>query len=116
MNKSSRYQVAIEFGYAPPIVLRALSKQEFSCAGDLIEYLELHEEELQKEEKSALRKETEHLYRNVMCLWCETQPRTIVFLPCAHLCLCSDCSDLCKCCPLPNCNSCIESKIVTYIS
>ena len=52
---STQYQVAIEMGFVPDRVRRALTKQRFECAGDLIDYLEdkvSDEEEEEGEEKA----------------------------------------------------------------
>ena len=126
MKTNSKYEVAVEFGYASPLVSLAMTKQEFSCAGDLIIYLEDHEDELQEENKKrvkveherivSLRKETELLYRSMLCLRCRVMPRTVVLLPCAHFCLCSTCEQLCRYCPVSDCNSYYDTTIKTYMS
>ena len=129
MKTNSKHEVAVEFGYASSVVSLALTKQDFSCAGDLIDYLELYEEDLHKEdmEKNAkesgadhekiltLREETELLYRSALCLRCRKRPRTIIILPCGHFSLCSNCEKWCRYCPVLDCNSYIMSAITTFM-
>ena len=57
MYSSSKHEVAVNFGYDNAAVILALSKQNFACAGDLIEYLNNHEKELEREMKENEEKE-----------------------------------------------------------
>ena len=64
----------IEFGYTVSVVRHALLMHDFTCAGDLIDYLACHEDVVTREAKvrevrerqaqaCILREETERLYR-----------------------------------------------------
>lgn len=134
MSPITRIQVAMEFGFAKPLIQRALLKQDFKCAGDLVQYLEEHEEELKQDMKEetervmlasselektsllTLREETEILYRNSLCFVCLKNPRTVLTLPCCHFLLCKLCLKKIEHCPVSDCASPIYDVINTFVS
>lgn len=137
MCSSSKEQVAVEFGFDKAVVQVALSKQTFANAGDLIDYLDLHEEELkeesvklheeelkeakEKEESDKqviledLRRETATLLFLRQCRACMKEECSYLALPCSHLCLCSRCAKTCQYCPHPECNLPIDIVLHTFL-
>jgi len=131
-NVESQHKVAMEFGFTDSIVRLSQSKQCFRTADKLLKYLYCQEKELEKEvekleeekkEKEdrikrdiaqSLREETERLYRDKLCGVCVKNPRTIIALPCSHLCLCVKCEACCRYCPLKHCKMLITDVISTF--
>ena len=117
MNPDIQHKIALELGYSDSIISLTLSRFSFKTAGDLVEYLYEHEIELKQEvmetDKVDLRKETEYLYRQSLCVVCMKNLREIVTLPCCHSCLCVLCASCCFC-PLKDCKMVITSKIRVY--
>ena len=137
--------VALEFGYDEEIVKRVLKKCEFDDAGDLLDYLDTHNEELEAEKEveeeptpeeekelpqasaqpltpsapppteSSLRQETEDLYRRSICLNCFRRRRCFVVLPCSHFSICDNCEKELRKCPARDCGEAIECSIKTYM-
>ena len=111
-------QVALEFGYSEAIISLTLSRLKFNTSGDLIDYLDIHEEELEEEvirrEKANLRDDTERLYRSSLCVMCVKNAREIVILPCGHYCLCVACEKQCRFCPVKKCAMLITFAIRTF--
>jgi hypothetical protein len=67
-------------------------------------------------EKNQLIRETLHMYKRTKCRHCHENPATIVLLPCSHLSLCFQCSNLShlRHCPESGCNVVIDRHIMTY--
>ena len=138
MCSNSKLQIALEFGFTELAASYAISKHDFATAGDLVEYLDLHEEELerlakeedlerrvkekevcdqqqQQQQPLTLREETEFWLRRSLCRVCVKEKRSIVTLPCSHFYLCSQCEKTCQYCPNPDCNTIIEVAIKTIL-
>ena len=120
-NSSTLYRVAVEFDFPEAIVRRALTKCHFKDAGSLVTYLDDNMEELHAEEevaarevKESLRKETECLYKDSLCLRCSKNKRTLVLLPCSHYALCLPCADKTHLCPISTCEATIFDYVKTY--
>lgn len=64
-------------------------------------------------EKEKLGEELEKLKDERSCVVCLENPRSILFLPCKHLCVCAECKDSLDQCPL--CRQKIEQKIETFL-
>lgn len=64
-------------------------------------------------EKSVqLKEENERLKSERLCVVCLSQDKNVLFLPCAHLASCLDCSFNMQSCPL--CRSKIQATVRTY--
>ncbi|XP_061177402.1 baculoviral IAP repeat-containing protein 3-like [Saccostrea echinata] len=59
-------------------------------------------------------KENEELRKSTYCRKCSTSFASVVFLPCGHLCTCSDCAPSIKHCLL--CNQFIKGTVRTYLA
>lgn len=140
MWSDSKLQIALEFGFTELVASYAISKHDFATAGDLVDYLDLHEEELerlakeeelerrvkekevcdqqqqqQQQQTLTLREETEFLLRRSLCRVCVKEKPSIVTLPCGHFYLCSQCEKTCQYCPDPDCNMIIEVAMNTIL-
>ena len=60
-----------------------------------------------------LLKETSHLYRERMCVYCKNEERRVVFLPCSHLAACCQCAPRFEKCI---CGEKIECSVLTFLS
>ena len=140
MSIQTQFDIAIEFGYPPLQVRRALRQKAFIRAGDFIVHLfdsnldEVMEDgSVQNEEKKhavlkeditvterlkqlSLRRETEQLYHQSKCLRCHTRDRDIVCLPCSHLSLCRQCALCVTTCPMMDCNELIVRTVIIYLA
>ena len=118
MNDIQR-KVALEFGYSDSIISLSFSRFQFKNAGDLIEYLDIHEKELEKEvikiNETNLRNETERLYQETLCVKCEKDERQTVILPCSHFCLCVASEKRCRFCPIKDWAMLITFTVRTYV-
>lgn len=142
MSRDTLFRVALEFDYPEAIVRRAMRERTFYAAGELIDYLEDHWNEFEmngdelemngndqnkeasinvKELKQevvnkqlGLKEETEILYRQSICLVCQSRKRNYVTLPCSHFTLCDTCERTIHHCPIRSCGEQILSTIHTY--
>lgn len=58
-----------------------------------------------------------HLRRRLeqqACVICMDSPKTVLLLPCSHLCVCSNCSERAELVNCPLCRNAIESTIKTF--
>lgn len=117
-----QYKVAKEFGFSKFVIRLCQSTHVFKTAGDLVDYLDRHEESLEKlvkENENAekqkkterLRRETECLYRETLCVVCLQNSRKLMVLPCAHFCLCERCEKKFFVCPFQDCKEPISCVI-----
>lgn len=74
------------------------------------EDVEKKEADLQRD---LIRKENEELRKSTYCRKCSTQLVSVVFLPCGHLCTCTDCAPSVKNCLM--CGAFIKGTIRTYL-
>lgn len=58
-------------------------------------------------------KENTQLRKSVYCRKCKTNLVSVVFLPCGHLCTCTDCGPSVKYCLI--CNQFIKGTVRTYL-
>ncbi len=51
---------------------------------------------------------------NSTCVVCQVEPKTVLLMPCRHLCICKQCSENAKLLSCPLCRRTIEEKIIVY--
>jgi hypothetical protein len=61
-------------------------------------------------------RQLEVLEDNTCCVICQNAPRCTLLLPCAHMCLCSDCDGLSTLVYCPICRSGIVSRMRVFLS
>lgn len=64
------------------------------------------------DDKSVLMEENERLKSERLCVICLNKDKNVLFLPCAHLAACLDCSFNLQNCPI--CRSKIQATVRTY--
>ncbi|XP_078322302.1 baculoviral IAP repeat-containing protein 8-like [Crassostrea virginica] len=74
---------------------------------------ELEKEEPNDNPNDLVRKENEELRKSIYCRKCSTKVVSMVFLPCGHLCTCTDCAPSVKYCLL--CEKFIKGTVRTYM-
>ena len=65
-----------------------------------------------QEDKENLKEENERLKNERLCVICLTKDKNVLFLPCAHLASCLECSLSLKACPI--CRSKIQASVRTF--
>lgn len=68
--------------------------------------------EIDLKKSTKLKEENERLKSERLCVVCLSKDKNILFLPCAHLAACLDCSFNMQNCPL--CRSTIQATVRTY--
>ena len=69
-------------------------------------------DESMNDDKSILMEENERLKSERLCVICLSKDKNVLFLPCAHLAACLDCSFNLQNCPI--CRSKIQATVRTY--
>ena len=69
-------------------------------------------EETMNDDKSILMEENERLKSERLCVICLSKDKNVLFLPCAHLAACLDCSFNLQTCPI--CRSKIQATVRTF--
>jgi len=62
---------------------------------------------------SKKKKQEEETNSNILCCVCLVKTRTVLLMPCKHLCLCSECSPKISTCP--QCRSTPTTRLEVYI-
>ena len=65
-----------------------------------------------EEKENNLKEENERLKNERLCVICLTKDKNVLFLPCAHLAACLECSLSLKTCPI--CRSKIQASVRTF--
>ena len=73
---------------------------------------ELSSDLTQEEKENQLKEENERLKNERLCVICLTKDKNVLFLPCAHLAACLECSLSLKTCPI--CRSKIQASVRTF--
>ena len=66
----------------------------------------------QEEKENKLKEENERLKNERLCVICLAKDKNVLFLPCAHLAACLECSLSLKMCPI--CRSKIQATVRTF--
>ena len=130
VDKTSKFEVALEFGFSRSKIFKAMRRQGFENAGDLIAYLDEHDDSEDSEDDSVvpleqqlqqmklvdnpLWRETVQLYVKSHCLVCKLEKRSIITLPCCHFSLCSKCARKTLRCPLKECEDVILQTLHVF--
>lgn len=88
------------------ISLEELDSMEMKLKGALVAVAEAKE--------THLRKRLEQQDTEKACVICLEDPKTVLLLPCSHLCVCSNCSERAELVNCPLCRNTIDSMIKTF--
>lgn len=85
----------------------------FDIEDGVVQECEIEEKEVTESQEDVAEKENAQLRKSVYCRKCKTNLVSVVFLPCGHLCTCTDCGPSVKYCLI--CNQFIKGTVRTYL-